>query len=162
MIMPEELEGVPFLRELGEPHVQRVAQLARPQEYEQGAVLFRKGEDSPFIYVVLSGSVSLGVGRPGGDAGEAHVVGPGELVGWSPVLGRRAMTATARAATACRVAAVGVGQLRGLMEADPHFEAAFLRQIALTVSDRLAETRHRLVRALGSRALSAANVEGSD
>jgi CRP-like cAMP-binding protein len=162
MIMPEELEEVLFLRELGEPHLQRVALLARLREVEEGDVVFRRGEDSPFIYFVLSGSVSLTVGPPGGDAGEAHVVGPGELLGWSPVLGRRAMTATARAAASCRLAAVGVDQLRTLMAADPRFESAFLRQIALAVSDRLAETRLRLVSALGSRALSAADVEGSD
>jgi CRP-like cAMP-binding protein len=162
MIMPEELEAIPFLRELGEPHLQRVALLARPQEHEEGAVLFRKGEDSPFIYFVLSGKVSLTVGRPGGVTGEAHVVGPGELLGWSPVLGRRAMTATARAQTPCRLAAFAVAQLHALLATDARFEAAFLRQIALALSDRLAETRLRLVRALGSRPLSAANVEGSD
>jgi CRP-like cAMP-binding protein len=162
MILPEELENIPFLRELGEPHLQRVALLARLRECEEGAVLFHKGEDSPFIYFVLSGSVSLTVSRPGRETGEVHVVGPGELLGWSPVLGQRAMTATARAATPCRLAALAVGQLHTLMEADQRFESAFLRQIAVTVSDRLAETRLRLIRALGSRPLSAVNVEGSD
>ena len=162
MALLEELKRARSVRHLSEPHLNDLAGLASLRECPEGTVLFEEGQGSPFLYCVLKGEVSLQVQEPFGEVVEVDTVGPGELLGWSPVFGRPAMTATARAATPCRLAALAVGQLHTLMEADQRFESAFLRQIAVTVSDRLAETRLRLIRALGSRPLSAVNVEGSD
>jgi CRP-like cAMP-binding protein len=124
--------------------------------------VFRTGEASSFIYFVLNGTVDLEIEEPVGESRKVATAGPGELLGWSPVLGRRAMTATARAATRCRLAALDVGQLLALCERDPHFGMAFLRQVALVVSDRLSGTRRHLARALSHRGPLGAPPEGSD
>ena len=138
MNLAEELGGVRALRGLGEPHLHQLAALAQPRECPQGGVLFREGDDSPFLFVLLSGEVALEV--KAGDRGPAaiYAAGPGELLGWSPVLGRHAMTATARAAAPCRLVVLDVGRVAELVRQDPHFGVAFLRQIGLVVSDRLA------------------------
>lgn len=144
MILPEEIDRIPFLRNLPEPHARSLARLARLKEYPEGTVLFSEGQDSPLVYFVLHGQVALEV--QAGDRGtvEVYSAGPGELIGWSPVLGRYKMTATARAVTLTRLAVLDAGQIRTLWESDPRFEAAFLRQIALALSDRLTSTRHYL------------------
>jgi CRP-like cAMP-binding protein len=162
MILPEELESVKFFHSLGPPHVNQLSQLARLQECITGDVLFREGQDWPFICVVLSGHIDLGVAEPGGDAVRVYTAGPGDLVGWSPVLGRRSMTATAQAASRCRLAHFEVSQIQRLCQDDPQFGVAFLRQIALVLSDRLWSTRRHLARTLSHRQPLAAAPEGSD
>ncbi len=162
MISAQDMEKVPFLQELGGPHAERLARLARLKEYAPGAVIFRQGEDFPYLCLVLEGQLSLDVAVSGHEVAEVHRGGPGELLGWSPVLGRRAMTATAKAATPLRLAVVEVDQVLKLCESDPSFGSAFHRQVALLLSSRLDETRRRVARFISGRSPLAAGSEGSD
>jgi CRP-like cAMP-binding protein len=156
------MKAIKFLQNLGEQHLNEIATMARLQECEQETVVFGQGQGSPFIYFVLSGKVGLEVEEPDGKSVTVSVIGPGELIGWSPVLGRHAMTATARAVTACRLAVLDVQEILDLCERDPGFGVAFLKQIALVLSERLWDTRRNLARALSHRPLLAASMEGSD
>jgi CRP-like cAMP-binding protein len=162
MITPEEMKEVEFLRNLGEPYLKQVAQLVHLQEAAEETVVFHQGQDSPFIYFVLSGTVGLRVEESGGNSVEVSTIGPGELLGWSPVLGRRAMTATAHTRTRCRLAVLDVHPILDLCERDPRFGVAFLGRIALVLSERLRDTRLSLARALTHRPTPAALPECSD
>jgi CRP-like cAMP-binding protein len=162
MISAGEMKGVRFLQNLGEKYLNQVATMARLQECKEGTVVFRQGEGSPCIYFVLRGKIGLEVEEPDGKSVGVSTIGPAELAGWSPVLGRQAMTATARALTDCRLAVLDVGQISDLCERDPRFGVAFLRQIASVVSERLWDTRRNLARALSHRPLFASPVESSD
>src|SRR5262249_54402471 len=95
-----------FLQTLGEQQVLKITRMAQLKELDEKTVVFRQGQDSPFIYIVLDGKIGLHVDEPDGTTVEIATLGPGELLGWSPVLGRYAMTATARARTRCRLAAL--------------------------------------------------------
>jgi CRP-like cAMP-binding protein len=144
MILPEEMACIEFLQKLGASYANQIAQLAQLKEYPAGAVLFREGQKSAFIYFVLRGTVGLEIKTPSQKAVPVQTVGPGELLGWSPVLGSHSMTATARALDRCRLAALAVDPLLALCEHDPHFGKAFLRQLATALADRLRATRLRL------------------
>jgi CRP-like cAMP-binding protein len=162
MILPEELEAIEFLRNLGQAHLTQLALMARLKECQEGSILFHEGQDSPFIYFVLSGEVGLEVEEQGAESAKVYTARPGELLGWSPLLGRRAMTATARAASRCRLAVLSVEQIKALCDKDIRFGLALLRQIGLVVSDRLSNTRRCLARAVTHRHTAAAAPEGSD
>jgi CRP-like cAMP-binding protein len=162
MIDPEELQKNEFLRKLDEPHLKQIVRMARLQEHDPETVVFRQGENAPFVYLVLDGKLALQVEDLGETAIEVSRVGPGELLAWSPVLGRHAMTATARAVTRCRLAVIDVKDLMDLFEKDPRFEAGFLRRIVSVVSDRLWATRRGIARAISHRSLLSAESEGSD
>lgn len=162
MILQEELEKVEFLRNLGERHMAQIARLAQLKECPEGTIVFSEGQDSSSIYFVLSGQVALEVKQADGKSVEVYAAAPGELLGWSPVLGRHAMTATARAKSRSRLAVLDVGKIMEMCETFPRFGLAFLREISLTLSDRLWATRHRLAGVLGSRPPMGSVVEGSD
>jgi CRP-like cAMP-binding protein len=162
MIKPEELKQIEFLNRIGEPHLTQIVRMARLKEHEPGSVIFRQGENAPFVYLVLSGKIGLQLENLGETPIEVSRVGPGELLAWSPVLGRHAMTATARAVSRCRLAILDVNELTAVFQKDPHFEAAFLRQVASVVSDRLWDTRKGIARAISHRPLLSAESEGSD
>ena len=144
MSLAEELIEVKTLRRLGDAHLQKLAAIARPRECPAGGLLFREGDNSTSIYVLVSGEVSLEIQMQDRGPTAIYAARPGELLGWSPVLGRHAMTATARAATPCRLAVLEVSRVNELIENDPQFGVAFLRQLAVIVSDRLSATRQCL------------------
>ena len=159
MISPQEMGQIPFLQELGGSYAEQIARLAQSKEYAAGAVIFRQGQDAPFVSFVLAGEVGLDVPVSGHEVAEVHRVGPGELLGWSPMLGMRAMTATARAATPVRLAVIDADEVVRMCEGDPRFGTAFHRQVALVLSARLDDTRRRLSRHLTRRPIRG---EGSD
>ena len=151
MILPEEMECIEFLQKLGPRYANQVALLAQLKECPAGAVLFREGQESPFIYFVLRGTVCLEIETASQKTVPVQTIGPGELVGWSPVLGPRPMTVTVRALDRCRLAALAVDRLVALCEQDPHFGMAFMRQMATALADRLRATRLQCSSTKGSR-----------
>jgi CRP-like cAMP-binding protein len=162
MIAPEELDRVEFLRNLGGPYAGQLAPLAEPKEYPAGAEIFRQGPDSPYLYFVLDGEVALEVQVSGQEAAEIHRGGPGELFGWSPVLGRHSMTATGRATTPTRLAVFEIARVLDLCERDPRFGSAFYRQVATVLASRLDDTRRRLSPHLPRRSVPGHPTQGSD
>jgi CRP-like cAMP-binding protein len=164
MILLEELENAQFARKLNGAHLNDLARIATLRECEAGTVLFEEGQDSPFICCVLRGVVSLKVEEPYGESIEIDTVGPGELLGWSPLFGRHSMTASAHTTTACRLAVFEVKRIMELFECDPRFGLALFSQVGLQVSDRLRSTRRALalVRTLTHHSPYALRHEGSD
>jgi CRP-like cAMP-binding protein len=164
MVLPEEMERIAFLHDLGQPYLGRLAALAQLKEYRAGAVLFSEGEASPVIYFILTGEVKLLTEQIDGEPFTLYTAGPGEMIGWSPLLGRSAMTATARASSLSRLAVLDARQVMKLCEQDPYFGMAFLRQVMVFLSDRLASTRRCLAfaRALGHCSPFALAHDGSD
>jgi CRP-like cAMP-binding protein len=162
MILTEEMTDIGFLRNLGEPYVSQVAAVARLEECPAGTVLFEKGGHSPFIYLVLTGKVGLAVEDASREPYEVCAVGPGELLGWSPIVGRPCMTATARTKTRCRLAVIDVSQIQRLCRQDPHFGMVFLGEIATVLAERLNVTRRRLAHTLQHGSPPAEMAEGSD
>ena len=149
MSLAQELVEVKALRDLGEAHLQKLAAIASPRECPEGAILFREADNSTGIFVLLSGEVSLEVSMRNRGPTVIYAAGPGELLGWSPVLGRPAMTATAKVTSPCRLAVLEVARVNELIQEDLQFGVAFLRQLALIVSDRLSATRHCLASVRG-------------
>jgi CRP-like cAMP-binding protein len=96
----------------------------------------------------LGGKVELEVRVPGVGAMPIQVVGPGELLGWSPVLQLGPMTATAQALTRCHVVAFDARRLLERCEEAPQFGMEFLRRTSATVAQRLGATRLRLLHLL--------------
>jgi CRP-like cAMP-binding protein len=148
MIAPEELDRVGFLRNLGGPHLNQLATMAEPKEYPAGAEIFRQGEDSPYLYFVLDGEVALDIQVSDREAVEVHRAAPGEFFGWSPVLGRHALTGTGRATALTRMALLEVARVPDLCAREPLFGMGFFRQVAQVLAWRLDETRQRLSRHL--------------
>jgi CRP-like cAMP-binding protein len=141
------LRGLRFLDGLSEADVKQIASVAKLQEYPAGTRLFREGERLSNIFLVAEGSVSLEICVAGQGCRRLHTVGPGELLGWSPVLDQTPMTATARAVTPARLVTIDAGQVLALCYHDPKFGFAFMRQTAQALAARLGAARLQLVEA---------------
>lgn len=144
MILPEELEDIAFLSDSSAEHRTQVALMAQLKEYPAGTELFRQGQRCGCVYIVLRGTVGIEIEWPGHNSTTIQKVGRGELLGWSPLLHRERMTATARTLSPCRLAALDAAEVLRHSTEDPRFGMEFLRRTALALSDRLAATRQRL------------------
>jgi CRP-like cAMP-binding protein len=96
MLLPEELEELSFFRQLPAGYVHQVAPMAQLKECASETTLFRQGESSPFVYLVLEGDVLIEFRYADDKRLPVQAVRPGELVGWSRLLGPNSTTATAR------------------------------------------------------------------
>ena len=150
------------MRNLDGAHARQLAALAETKAYPAGAEVFRQGQHSRCLYFVLDGEVSVEVQVSGQEAVEIHRGGPGELFGWSPVLGRRAMTATGRTTAPTRVAVLEIARVLELCERDPRLGSAFHRQVALVLASRLDDTRRQLSHHLPRRSVPGHPAQGSD
>jgi CRP-like cAMP-binding protein len=139
------LAEIDFLRGLAPDYLHHIARLGRLQEYDAGAVLFREGEACASVFLVTQGEVSLEIEVPGRGSRPIRTAGPGELVGWSPVIGLGAMTATAQAVSRCRLIALDASSLLALCRHHPDFGMEFIRRTAVVLARRLHETRLRLL-----------------
>ena len=141
MALLDELEQLSFLRHFALVYRRQVASMARVEEYPAEAEIFTEGQIGQQIYLLIDGYVTLHIQVPDQQGMQVHAVGPGQLLGWSPVLGLGPMTATARALTPCRLAALDAAQVLGLADSDPRFGREFYRCTAAALAERLRATR---------------------
>src|SRR6185312_2776987 len=106
---------VPAFADLDDAQRAAVASLARVEQVAAGTTLFRESEPADDLRFVVDGRVSLGM-RFGG-RGEVTVLslGPGDLIGWTALLGRT-WTATARAVERSTLVSLPGGALAALCE----------------------------------------------
>ena len=145
----ETLRAVRFFDGIPEREQQQIAELGRLEEYEPEDVIFREGQRRGSVFVVVAGSVALNVRVPEHGARWFQTVGPGQLLGWSPILGQPPLTASACALTTCRLVALDVARLLALCQSEPKFGFTFMRRIAQAVAERLNATRAQLFDAYG-------------
>jgi CRP-like cAMP-binding protein len=122
-----------------------LADVARVQDIAADTVLFREGQEAGAVFLVVSGQLALEIASPNRGRLRFQTVGPGELLGWSPLLGQPRMTATARALTAAQVIRLEAGPLLKLCEEQPRFGMEMMRRVATALSRRLAATRLHLL-----------------
>ena len=147
MLLLDKLDKLNFCKGLSMEYLRRLSAAGEVKAYQPGDRLFFEGQSSQEVYLLTDGEVVLETSLPGQDAMRLQTVGPGELLGWSPVLGLGVMTATARAATPCHVLALNADRILSLAEEDPKFVLEFMRRVAITLARRLNATRLQLVEA---------------
>src|SRR5947209_8076696 len=131
MVPLEELESVSVLQQFKPAYLQQLAMLASLLEYKADEMIFAEGEPEGLVYLVLKGDVALKIKVPDSGGVQVHRVRPGELLGWSPLLGRKSMTATAHALSRCRLAALDADRLLAGIENDPRFGMEVFRCLAV-------------------------------
>lgn len=141
MVPLETLKDIRFLQDFSDDHLQHLASLAEIQEFPAGGVVFREGQSSSSMYLVIRGNITLEINVPTRGAMQFQTVGPGELLGWTPVLGLGPMTATASAQAPSTLLVLNAAQIRSLCASDLSFGFALMQRIAQVLASRLSATR---------------------
>ena len=119
--------------------------MATVKDYAPGTTSFARVRRPPGFISWSRGASTLELCTAGEGCTRLQTVGPGELLGWSPVLGLSEMTATARVIEPTTLVVVDAKQLVTLCEHNPRFGYEFMRRTALALSQRLSATRLQLL-----------------
>ena len=144
-VTPEFLKTLAFLAPATDDELRQLAPAARVEQHPAGTVLFAEGDHLPHVFVVVAGTVALEINGADHRPRRFQTVGPGELLGWSPLLGSGPMTAAARALTDVRAVALDAKAVLALCDQDPKFGFQFMRRTAAAVAARLGATRLQLL-----------------
>jgi len=127
-----------LLKGLSKDFVKQVMEVAEKETHKEGYLLFKEGDRAKQIYVLLKGRVSLTMGETG------HIVytvdHPGEVFGWSSLVGRKGFSTTAECKEPTKLLKIGVQKLEKLFEKDRANEVIFLRQLAALLGARLIQS----------------------
>ena len=83
----ETLRSISFLEGATEEDLKHIASVAQLEQYPLGSTLFRDNESLDCVFLVVAGSVALEIPGPNQSVKRTYTVGPGELLGWSPIVG---------------------------------------------------------------------------
>lgn len=148
-IVLDTLRGIEFFRDIADDRLELFAAIAEPVEFPPHDVIFREQEEAKYVYLIVSGQVSLICCDPDVGCRQLMMVSDGELIGWSPLVGRKLLSDTARTVTATKAFAIDGGQVLALCRKDPEFGFEFMRRVAQVLAERLFATRFQHLRMSG-------------
>jgi CRP-like cAMP-binding protein len=129
-VTPDEIRGLRPFAGMSDVGVERVASRGAELEAAAGQVLALAGDPGTGMFVVLEGTVSVEL--PSG----ARALGPGEVVGELALLVPEAgRVARVRAATPVRCLSLARSDFEALVESEPSFALALLRELARRLYD---------------------------
>lgn len=138
--MPER-SGTDFLDALTPDERRALLQLGRRRRFRRGAVLFREGERSDGVFLVLEGRVKVSYFTDAGREIVLSVRGPGDLLGELSTLDGEPRSASGIAMGTVEAVLVPAEAFLAFLEAHPRVSLALLRML----SRRLREATRRRI-----------------
>ena len=136
-----DVQKAKLLRGLSRDCITDILDIAVQESYGEGACLFLRGDLAGHFYFLLMGRVKLHLGETGKVV--HHVSRPGEIIGWSGLVGREAYSASAECAMPTELHKIEVGNLRKVMEKNPRDGFVFFENLSMILGDRLLQSYSR-------------------
>jgi CRP/FNR family cyclic AMP-dependent transcriptional regulator len=124
--------------EMDKDFVKAIMNIAEPESYTQGDVLFEEGDPADNFYILLRGRVNLILGQIGQ---VVHVVSnAGEAFGWSSLIGRDTYSASAECVIPAKLLRFERQKLQKAVAKDPANGIVFFKRIAEILGNRLLQS----------------------
>ena len=140
----QTLQKHPFVAEFAPAHFAKLAEMAKPVQFESGQVIFREGDIYSVFYLIGDGMVALELELPG-HVLRVQTLYAGDELDWSAVLPQAGKHFQARALAPTTALAFEGAQLLASFKADPEFGLTFMLRLMGVVSERLRATEMQLV-----------------
>jgi CRP/FNR family transcriptional regulator, cyclic AMP receptor protein len=147
--LAKTLRDVEFFHGIANEHLERVAAISKIVEFPAHHVIFREDEPAKDVFIIIGGRVSLAFCAPTFGCRQLTEVGTGELIGWSPLVGRLRLSDTAQTMTPANAIAMDGQRILALCAEDPKFGFEFMHRAAQTLASRLNATRLQLFKMNG-------------
>ncbi|UCH20015.1 MAG: cyclic nucleotide-binding domain-containing protein [Deltaproteobacteria bacterium] len=135
------IQQADLTRGIGRDFVKALTDISVKEVYEQGDILFRKGDPADHAYLLLMGRVHLKMGETGH---VVHIVSrPGETFGWSSLVGRDVFSSTAECVLPTNLRKLHRDDLQNLVEKDPANGLIFFKRLSGMLGERLLESYAR-------------------
>ena len=143
------LKDVELFQGVADDILQEIASQAKIVEFQAGDQIFRENDRADNVYALIQGAVSLVICRPNVGCRQLVTLGAGELLGWSPLVNRERLSATAEVREPARVIEIPGKHIAQVCRDNPAFFGEFMQRVAQIVSDRLNATRLQLLELSG-------------
>jgi CRP/FNR family transcriptional regulator, cyclic AMP receptor protein len=139
----ESLKAYRLLSELDPAQLRKLLPLAQEKHFAAGEIVFRAGEKSLFLQLIVSGDVVLEQGN-GDWPVEIQTLHAGEAMGWSALASESRTHFQARALTPVSTVAFPSDRIRAACDLDPALGYALMKRLLEIVTERLDALRMKL------------------
>ncbi len=146
----ETLRQCSFFKDVSGDHLEALAKIARIVDFPARKTIFSEFDEAKDVYVIVSGEVSVVVCVPSVGCRQMASTGAGELLGWSPLLERGRLSATAVTQSPTKAIAINGHKLAELCHTDSALGYEFMARTAQVLAERLYATRVQLVELSGT------------
>ena len=143
------LRASPVFEGLEPDRLALIAGCASNVHFDQGAVIFREGDQADTFFLVRHGSVALEMFVPARGSAVIETIEAGDVVGWSWLFPPYRWHFDARALTPVRATSFDGACLRGKCDDDPALGYDLMSRFAQVLIERLQWTRLRLLDVYG-------------
>ena len=126
-----------FIFGMGKEFALGVMEISEKLSRNEGKMLFKVGDPAGHFYVLLSGCVQLSLSKEGPVV--YHAKDPGEVIGWSSLVGRGAYSASALCTEAAELLRFERESFLAILKKNPANEARLYRRLAEMLGNRLLE-----------------------
>ncbi len=144
----ETLRSLDFFSGVAEHDLQELVKLCHEVDFPARTIMFEEHQPAKDVYFIVRGEVSLAICDPT-ECRQFAVVAKGELLGWSPLLGRSRLSDTARTLTTVKAVVIDGGTLLDFCKTRPEFGFEFMRRVACVLGQRLTATRFQMLELCG-------------
>ena len=137
-----------FIMGMGKEFATEAMDLSEKMSLNAGNVLFGVGDYAGYFYVLLKGQVQLSLGQKGPVVYQARH--PGEIIGWSCLIGRETYSASAECTAATELLRFDRESFLKILTKNPSNEALLYRRLAEMLGYRLLELSRRLPEEMAS------------
>lgn len=127
------IERDSLFRGLPKAALERIAALRMRRVYEEGAVIFMRGDPGDCLCGVVTGRVRISASRPGGKEVFLNIMGPGDSFGEIALLDGMPRTATATAVARTELAVIRRDQFLPLLRTEPQLAAHLIQMLCKRV-----------------------------
>jgi len=127
-----------LLKGLGKDFLKQVMEVAEKQRHSKGHLLFKEGDRADHLYILLKGRVKITIGETSHKV--YSVDHPGEVFGWSCLVGRERYSGSAECRESTTLLRIGIEKLEALFEKNQRSEAIFFRHLAYGLGARLIQS----------------------
>jgi len=146
----EMLKRVDCFRDISSEHLEELGEICQEVDFRGQTTIFEQYQLAKDVYVIVSGKVSLAICDQKNACRQISVVGAGELLGWSPLMGRPRLFDTARTQTPVKAFVFDGSELLEYCKSHSEFGFEFMHRAAQALAQRLSDTTLRLLELKGS------------
>jgi CRP/FNR family cyclic AMP-dependent transcriptional regulator len=140
----EKYTHLTFFHGLGETQIQTLAPFFAPQTWVAGTVVFEQGDSAEFLYLVVSGELTIRYKPDDGPMMNMTHVQPGGIFGWSAAMGNPTYTSGAVCALDSEVLRIRGADLRMLCDKHPDLGRVILDRLSAIIAERQQSQQSRV------------------
>ncbi len=147
-IIADDLKKIRFFETYSDKQLEIIASISSVKEFKVKEILFEQYDELADLAILMEGTLSLGISLTGEKRIHLGTIEEGQLFSWSAVFKPRISTAWVMAVTPAKVLAIDAKRLNEEIAKDCDFGFKTMSKIALTISQRLSDTRLQLMNQL--------------